>query len=78
LFWAQFREGTLIKKPIVLLAEAGLELLSDSAGKAAIPATGGAKSGALSPDLATIIEAWSRLPKHVRQTILDIVRASNH
>jgi hypothetical protein len=82
LFCAKFREGTLIKKRPVLLAEAGLELLSDSSGKTRGAAKSGAESGALfsdfEPPLREAAHAWMALSADARNGMRAIVRAVNH
>jgi hypothetical protein len=59
------------------------EQLAESSGNIADSETGGAKSGALSadlapidPDLAVVVDAWPTLPADVRCRIVAIIRAS--
>jgi hypothetical protein len=44
------------------------------------PGSGGAKSGAvapeLAPDLAAVVDAWPTLPEPIRRAILALVRAA--
>jgi hypothetical protein len=34
----------------------------------------GQKQGEMPPELAEIVAVWSRLPEHIRQTIMTLVR----
>ncbi len=47
-----------------------IESPADSLGNTAVSTPGGAKSGALSPDLQKIIDAWPELPEAIKTGIL--------
>jgi hypothetical protein len=47
-----------------------------SPSKAALRDEGGAESGALAPDLVTVVTAWSDLPETIKAGILALVRAA--
>jgi hypothetical protein len=61
----------------------GLEQPENSSEKARAPRAGGAESGAVhnqhpaaDTNLATVVEAWPRLPEAIRAGILAMVRSS--
>jgi hypothetical protein len=59
------------------MAEAGVEHTAKPAGNTAFSPKGGAKSGALSPALAALIQSWPKLPEHIKKTIMIIVEAAS-
>jgi hypothetical protein len=54
----------------------GFEHSHENTGKTAESAWSAAKSGAIDARLATILDAWPRLPADVQETILALVRRS--
>ena len=51
----------------------GTELPPKSPVQQGCSETGGTESGTLSPDLQTVVNVWSKLPKEVKQAIVGIV-----
>jgi hypothetical protein len=55
------------------MGDIGSELSGESPEKTRVAAAGGAKSGALDPGLAVVVEHWSRLTDDDRRRISAIV-----
>jgi len=59
----------------------GVEQIPDFPQENAIPPESGAPGGALlpemDPDLARVVEAWPRLPAHVRRAVLAMVEKAD-
>jgi hypothetical protein len=60
-----------------------IRTIAPNAGENAVPGDCGAESGALDaqkahfpPDLATVVEAWPKLPEAIRAGILAMIRAA--
>ena len=55
---------------------AGLEQMPDSLANSSNPSTCGAESGAVDPDLAAIMAAWTALSVPVKAGIVAMIRAA--
>jgi hypothetical protein len=53
-----------------------LEHIAKSSGKSQSPSSGAAESAAVDPNLALIIQGWSRLTAPAKAKVMGIVRAS--
>ena len=68
-----------LAQPLIVddrMEAAGIEPPQENPRKTALLASGGAKCGALTPDLAELIDAWPTLPEAIRAGILAMVRAA--
>ena len=54
----------------------GTTASDQSSEETALPANGGANSGAFPEDLAIIAQFWPTLSKHVKTAILGLIRAA--
>jgi hypothetical protein len=60
------------------VAEEGLDPSSKSSEKTDDSARGGAKSGALDPDLAALAELWPLIPPPTRAYIVELARGATN
>jgi hypothetical protein len=59
-----------------VLAEAGVEHSAESPENTPVSSTGGAKSGALDPDLAALAELWPLILPRTKAYIVEVARGA--